>query len=431
MHYPSRRSFLRQSVFAGAAWATGSAWAAPTLAREGSANDRIRLAVIGLNNRGLAHVDGFLAHPNVEVACVCDVAETALAPAVAAVEKRQGKRPRTERDLRRVLEDPQIDAVSIATPNHWHTPATVLACAAGKHVYLEKPGSHDAAECGLLVAAARRHQRLVQLGTQRRSWPWLREVMQALHEGMLGKLCFARSWYVSQRPSIGHGRRVPVPSWLDWDLWQGPAPARPYLDNLVHYHWHWRWHWGGGELANNGPHGLDLIRWGLRVDAPRQVSCSGRRYHFDDDQETPDICLASYDFGHCGALWESMSCDPHVQEGVPFGVNFHGELGTLVVAGNSARWLDPKDKVVKEFKGPSQDAFHFGNFLAAIREGAPLHAPIADSQWSALLCHVGNLAWRTGQVLRCDPKTGHPVGDAAARRWWGREYRPGWKPRVS
>lgn len=423
---PSRRQFLATAVVAGAA----AAWPLPTLAAQGSPARRLRIGVMGVHGRGLAHIEAFLAQPDVEIAYVCDVDERALEPAAAAASKRQGTRPQTVRDFRRILDDPSVDVLAIAAPNHWHAPATILACAAGKHVYVEKPGSHNAAETEWMATAARRHERLVQVGTQRRSWPWIQEAMAALHGGILGKLCFARTWYTNRRGTIGRGQPGTIPAWLDWDLWQGPAPARPFVDNVVHYNWHWRWHWGGGELANNGVHALDLARWGLRVDHPLQVTCAGRRYHFEDDQETPDIYLTTFDFGTCGASWESHSCDPHGFEGSSFGVNFYGEQGTLVLTGNQARLLDLKDGLVREFKGPGGDAVHVANLVQAIREGTPLSAPIEDSRRSALLCHLGNIAWRVGRTLNVDHATGHIRGDRGAARLWSREYRPGWKPRV-
>ena len=423
----SRRRFLQATSVAGAGMLVlGSA---PSLQAAGAAR-RLRLGVMGVHSRGMAHINGFLAQPEVEIAYVCDVDERALEPAAAAAAKRQGSRPRTVRDFRRILDDPQVDALAIAAPNHWHAPATILACAAGKHVYVEKPGSHNAAETELMVKAARHHRRLVQLGTQRRSWPWIMETMQALHEGVIGRIRFARTWYTNRRGSIGRGKPGPAPAWLDWNLWQGPAPERPFLDNIVHYNWHWRWHWGGGELANNGVHVLDLARWGLQVNRPQRVTSAGRRYHFEDDQETPDIYVTTFDFGACGASWESHSCDPHGFEGESFGVLFYGERGTLVLTNGKARILDPQDKLVREIQGPGGDGLHFANFVDAIRQGTPLSAPMEEGARSALLCHLGNIAWRTGQTVDLEASTGRIKGNRVASRLWSREYRRGWTPKV-
>jgi predicted dehydrogenase len=280
------------------------------------------------------------------------------------------------------------------------------------------------------VEAARKHKRVVQMGNQRRSWPWVIEGMRALHNGEIGKLFFARAWYTNRRGSIGRGKVAPVPDWLDYELWQGPAPERPFRDNIIHYNWHWFWHWGTGELGNNGIHALDLARWGLQVDAPQRVTCGGNRYHFDDDQETPDIYVTTFDFGDKGISWDGQSCDPRGFEGSGFGVNFHGENGTLVMAGNDVKIYDTKDKLVRDIKGKGDDVLHFANFADAIRDGKKLNAEIEDGQRSTMLCHLGNIAWRSGHTINFDPKARKIVGDRNAAEFWRREYRRGWEPKV-
>lgn len=424
----NRRKFLHTtSTFA--AGATLLTALAPGLNAQ-NANSRLRIGVIGCNGRGLDHISGFASVPNVEIAYVCDVDARAMAKGITAAEIKQGRKPQGERDLRRMLEARDLDAVSIAAPDHWHTPAAMLASAAGKHVYVEKPGSHNARESQWIVAAARKHRRVVQMGNQRRSWPWVQQAMQALHAGELGKLRFARAWYTNHRPSIGHGKPVPVPEWLDYSLWQGPAPERPYRDNILHYNWHWFWNWGTGELGNNGVHALDLARWGLNVDAPKRVTAAGARYFFDDDQETPDTCVATFDFGDQALIWEGQSCAPRGFEGSGFGVNFYGDNGTLVIAGDRARIYDLKDKMVREFEGKGDDVIHFANFADAIRNGSTLNSEIEEGQKASLLCHLGNIAWRSGRVVSLDPGTMKLTGDKATPKFWGREYRKGWEPKV-
>jgi predicted dehydrogenase len=426
-----RRQFLKQTAVLG----TGLAAAAVTRPSRSqgapaSPADRIRVAVMGTNGRGLAHISHYLSIPNVEIAYVCDVDTRAVDKGLAAVAKKQEKKPQTAADVRRVLEDPNVDVLSIAAPNHWHAPAAILACAAGKHVYVEKPGSHNPHEGQLLVAAARRHRRIVQMGNQRRSWPWVQAAMQALHDGELGKLFFARTWYNNLRPSIGRGKVTPPPDWLDYRLWQGPAPERPYKDNLIHYNWHWHWHWGNGEIGNNGIHALDLARWGLKVDCPQKVACGGQRYHYQDDQETPDIYVTTFDFGDCGASWESHSCDPHGFEGTGFGVTFYGEKGAMVMAGNDCKILDLNNKLVRQIKSPHDDTDHFRNFLDCVRTGQRPHSEIEEGQRSTLLCHLGNIAYRTGRTLNLDPKSKTILGDDEAAQLWSRSYQPGWEPKV-
>jgi len=354
----------------------------------------------------------------------------ALEKGIAAVAKKKDRKPKGVKDLRRVLDDAEVDAVSIATPDHWHAPAAILACAAGKHVYVEKPGSHNPHESELLVAAARKHNRVVQMGNQRRSWPWVIEAIQALKSGELGKLFFARAWYTNHRASIGHGKPATIPEWLDYSLWQGPAPEKPFRDNILHYNWHWFWHWGTGELGNNGVHFLDLARWGLGVDYPRRITCGGNRYHFHDDQETPDTYSLNFDFGNCGIAWEGQSCDPHGFEGASVGVNFYGDKGSLAMAGNNVKVYDLNDKIVREIKGQHDDVLHFANFIAAIREGKKLTFEIEDGQRSTLLCHLGNIAWRSGRTINFQPETRKIIGDKTASALCRRTYRAGWEPKV-
>lgn len=391
-------------------------------------NKKIVVGVMGTNGRGMAHISAFLALPNVEVGYVCDVDSRAVDKAAAAVERAQSRKPKGVTDFRRILDDPEVHVLSIAAPNHWHAPATILACSAGKHVYVEKPGSYCPKEAELMVVAARKYRRAVQMGNQRRSWPWVMEAMQRLHAGELGALQFARTWYNNMRPSIGRGQPAPIPDWLDYRLWQGPAPDRPFKDNLLHYNWHWHWHWGNGELGNNGIHALDLARWGLGVDCPKTVTCGGGRYQYQDDQETPDIYVTSFDFGDKGASWESHSCHPRGFEGTGFGVHFYGEKGSLVIAGNSCKIYDRKNAVIGEISGRGGDGVHFGNFVDAIRNGTPLNSEIEEAQKSTLLCHLGNIAYRTGHTLHLDPATRQIQNDPAAAKLWNREYQKGWEP---
>lgn len=422
-----RRDFLKQSLRLGAVLACSRPLA---VLRAKSPNELVRVAVIGCNGRGKDHIAGFLSVPNTEIACICDVDARALDRGIDLASQKQATKPKALTDLRVLLEDPDIDAVSIATPDHWHAPATILACAAGKHVYVEKPASHNLDESRWMVAAAAKHQRQVQMGTQRRSWPGMIEAMQALHSGELGRLYLARGWYTNHRPGIGHGKIVPVPSWLNWTLWQGPAPEEPLRDNLPHYNWHWFWTWGTGELGNNGVHALDLARWGLQVDYPKRVTCGGGRYHFQDDWQTPDSGVASYDFGDKGIVWDCQSCDPHGFEDASFGVDFYGEHGCMIIAGSKARILDINDKPVRAIDIRGGDRVHFENFIEAIRSGTGLNAPIPEAEKSTALCHLGNIAWRSGQTVDLDPRTGTILGNRKVRALAGRTYRPGWKPKV-
>ena len=420
----SRRSFIKESTLAGAALI-----AVPHAIRAANkASNTLRVGVMGLS-RGVAHVRRYAETPNVEVAYVCDVDESRLQRGTRALKQEKVK---GVGDFREILEDKNIDALSIAAPNFWHTPAAVLAMQAGKHVYVEKPGSHNMAEANAIVAASRKYDRRVQMGNQRRSYPFVREGIQRLHEGAIGKVLSARTWYNNRRPSIGKGKPTKPPTNLNYELWEGPTPHVPYVDNLVHYNWHWRWHWGGGEITNNGVHSLDIARWGLAVDLPERVTYNGGRYYHDDDQETPDTGEATFHFGDRYASWSGSSCDPRRDEKLPF-CKFYGENGVMIMRGsNDYQILDRDGKELDKQSGPGGEPAHFQNFVDAIRDkSVKLNSEIGDVQNSSKLCHLGNIAYRTSGALKCDPKKGGAlVKNPEGEKLWGREYRKGWKPKV-
>ena len=424
----TRRTFIRRTALA--AGTTAALGLRPRLRAADSPGDKIIVGIMGVNGRGTDHARALSGISNVEIAYLCDVDTRAADKAAKAIGEKVARRPKTVKDFRRILDDKSVDALFIAAPDHWHAPATILACAAGKHVYVEKPASHNAREGELAVAAARKHNRVVQLGTQRRSYPGVIEAIQKLHAGVLGRVLFSRGWYNNARASIGHGTVAPAPEWLDWELWQGPAPERPFHSNYVHYNWHWFWHWGTGELGNNGIHSLDICRWGLGVDYPVRVSSGGGKYRHDDDQETPDTQTVTFDFGGKSMAWEGRSWHPRGFEGSQFGIAFYGEKGTMVIDGGSYKILDFKGAEIDKGTSPASDKGHFDNFLDCIRTGKRPRADIEEGHKSTLLCHLGNIAWRTGHTLNIDPKTGRILDDPAAQALWSREYRPGWEPVV-
>ncbi|GIW78549.1 MAG: NADH-dependent dehydrogenase [Gemmatales bacterium] len=424
----NRRVFLGQSATAAAAGMASSMLVARAANK---ANRKMVVAVLGLG-RGRAHIRACLDLPDVEIAYICDVDQRRVDSAMKTISSAASKAVPTRgvTDLRKILDDKSVDAITIAMPNHWHAPATILGCQAGKHVYVEKPGSHNAQEGEWMVEAARKYKRVVQMGNQRRSWPSVIEAMDKLKDGVIGTVRSARTWYNNRRRGIGKGKPAPVPPYLDYALWQGPAPVRPYKDNLIHYNWHWHWHWGGGELANNGVHALDLARWGLGVDCPRRVTCGGGRYHFDDDQETPDTAMATFDFGDKVALWDCSSCHQRVAEKLAF-VTFYGDKGSLAMTGGGAyKIYDLQGKVISEGSAPGGDRVHFANFFDSIREGKRPSAEIEDAQKSTLLCHLGNIAYRTGHTLTLDPQKRLILNDKEAQTLWGREYNKEWQPKV-
>lgn len=415
-----------------------TALAFPAILLAQAPSRRIRVAVVGTAGRGTAHAVELAKLAGVEVAYICDVDDAHAASAAAAVEKKGFKKPATARDFRKVLEEKDLDAISIATPNHWHTPAALLAMSAGKHVYVEKPCSHNAREGELLVEAARTHKKVVQHGTQRRSWPGLQEAVARMRAGELGRLLSARAYYFNSRPTIGKGTPGPVPAGLDWPIWQGPAPEKEFRTNYVHYNWHWFWHWGNGELGNNGVHMLDVARWGLGLAYPDRVSSAGAKVRFpDDDQETPDTNTVTYDFttstGPVTVTWENRSWNKVTPSDPKHDVAFFGEKASLLVQGNGYTIQDLKGNEIAKGTGPGGDTTHFQNFVDAIRGEAKLNAEIEEGHISTLWCHLGNIAWRTQSVVHFDAAkkalaTGRNVPDAP--KLWSREYRPGWEPKV-
>jgi len=392
------------------------------------ASGTVVLALMGANNRGSQLAERFAKVPGVEFAYVCDPDERAIAKGIDAAASGGRRRPTGVKDFRRALDDPAIDGLVCAAPNHWHAAATVLACAAGKHVYVEKPCSQTPDEGERMIAAAERAKRVVQVGVQRRSGPLYREAMARIHDGVIGDVLLAKGWYYADRPSIGRGQEVAVPAWLDYDLWQGPAPERPYRDNLIHYNWHWFWHWGNGELGNNGVHTIDLARWALGVDFPTRVTAMGGRYRFDDDQQTPDTHTVTWDCGGKLLVWEGLSWTTALKPMPDVGVELRGSNGSMVVTDAGCSVYDPAGKLVDQTKGSRGDTEHLENFLAAVRGDASVNSSIVEGHRSALMCHLGNMAYRLEKPLEIDATTGRPRDVDAMAKYWSREYRPGWLP---
>ncbi len=392
------KTHLDRRLFLGAAGA--GVLFAPGRSAKAKASERVRVAVIGLKNRGTDHARMFAANPGSEVVAVCDVDDAMFAKPVKAVEKAAGKAPAIEKDFRRLLDDKTINAVTIATPDHWHALLTVLACQAGKDVYVEKPASHDVVEGRRMVEAARKYNRIVQLGTQRRSAPYVQEAIERVRSGSIGKVGMARAWTHQKRHSIGHGHPGSVPPGLDYALWQGPAPGRPYYENRLHYNWHWFWNWGTGELGNNGIHCLDVARWGLGVEAPTNVSSSGGKYAFDDDQETPDTQVAAWEFPGACLVYEHRIWSNHPEEGSLFGIAFYGDKGTLII--NEKGWRIEDGETAKGQTSPDGQALHVQNFLDCVKSRQKPNADIEIGHLSTRLCHLGNIAYRTGKKLAFD-----------------------------
>lgn len=436
-----RRDFIRQSALAGA----GLLLYSPTFGGRSLA-DKIVVGVMGINSRGHYLARMFAQLPDVEVGFICDVDEIALNKTVAEIEKLTGKKPKSFKDVRLMLEEKDLDALVVAAPDHWHAPASLMALKAGKHVYVEKPCSHNPAEGEILTAGASKYNKIVQMGNQRRSFPKVIEAITKLHAGVIGKVYFAKGWYANARKTIGTGKSATVPSHLDYELWQGPAPRKPYRDNLIHYNWHWFWHWGTGEALNNGTHEIDVMRWGLGVDYPTKVISAGGRYAFNDDWETPDTQTITYEFPNGKAmLWEGRSCNDYDEFRSGRGVVFYGEKGTMVIpGGDDYKIYELGGKLIQDVKteiqqadatntmgmGEKLDSLHLQNFVDAVRGKVKQTSPISEGHKSTLLPQLGNIAWRSGQALYCDETNGHVKNKLEAAKYWSREYEKGWEMKL-
>lgn len=430
-----RREFLNATSRLGAGGLVASLAAGVHVAcadEKDSKKDRppVKVAIMGVNSRGKQLLPGFVEIPEVEVAYICDPDSDTIPSAVKIVQDGGKPTPRIEKDFRVALDDPSVTALVCAAPDHWHALATILACQAGKDVYVEKPCCHNPIEGQRMVAAARRYNRVVQVGTQRRSGVDMQALVKEVQSGRLGKVNFVRCWITSVRPNIGHAEPSAPPPNLDFNLWCGPGPDSAYRKNLVHYHWHWRWDYGTGECGNNGIHALDIARWGLGIDYPETIACGGGKYFFDDDQETPDTQLATFDLPGASIQWEHRTWSPRGIDGEGFGVAFYGSEGTLVTNGRG--WViyegtGKNEKVAARHDGSELEKAHKGNFLDCIVSRERPVADIEIAHRSTLFCHLANIALRTRSVLKFDGKTETIVGNEPAAKLMGRTYRKGFE----
>jgi predicted dehydrogenase len=436
----SRREFLKDIALGSAGLAVGLN--AKSYARILGANDRVNFAVIGLHGRAYAHLEGIRQNKGALITHICDVDKRELDKFGAAVKKQFDQSPATEKDFRKILESKDVDVITIATPEHWHAPMAIAGLQAGKHVYVEKPCSHNPYEGELLVQAQKKYGKLVQMGNQQRSSEHSIEIIQKIKGGLIGRPYFGKAWYSNTRKAIGVGKVVPVPDYLDWDLWQGPAPRKPYKDNIHPYNWHWFWHWGTGETLNNGTHEVDLCRWALGVDYPNAISASGGRYHFKDDWEFYDTLVTSYEYDDKMITWEGMCCQGKEYYGRSRGVTIHGTEGTVLLDRGGYQVFALNDKLINEFNTPktnttqdlqsidSMTTRHFQNLIAAIQTGEKLRSPIEEGNISVTMLQLSNVAWKVNRTLQLDKKTAHILGDEKAMAMWRREYEKGWEPKV-
>jgi len=401
-----------------------------------SPNDTVRMGVVGLGGRGQSHVDAWSSmEPNVQVVAICDVDESHIGNKLKRLSDKGLKKPATYVDMRKMLDDKNIDAISIASPNHWHTLQTIWACQAGKDVYVEKPCSHNVFESQQIVAAARKYDRIVQQGSQSRSSPALQEAVQKMKDGEFGEIYMARGLCYKFRDTIGKTPVSPVPPGVDYDLWTGPAPKREFTKNRFHYNWHWFWDTGNGDLGNQGIHEVDIARWGLGVTHPTKVSAIGGKFMFDDDQETPNTISASYEFDVDGKK-KMMTFEvrhwisPHeagIDEGKPgntIGNQFYGSKGYLVID-NYNKYYSFMGK--EQTPGPTATKRdeHWANFIGAVRsrKRQDLTAEVEEGALSCNLVHLANISYRLGRTLNWDAKTLTVVNDPEANKMLTRDYR--------
>ena len=415
----TRRDFVKSSMAAGVVMAL-------PFSRVRGANDEIRVAVAGLRGQGGSHIGNFRNTAGVRIVALCDVDGNILEREVKKFKERNEKAD-AYIDCRKMLEDKSIDAISIATPDHWHVPLAAYSVVAGKDVYVEKPLSHTVAEGRLLVNLARKHARIVQHGTQSRSSEGLMEAIEYLRSGKLGKIRMAKAINSQLRGPIGREPDTDPPSNVNYDLWLGPAPKRPFNPNRFHYNWHWFWDYGTGDTGNDGIHQIDIARWGLGVEMPKAVSCSGGQLFYNDDHETPDTQIATFEYDNAYLMFEMRLWTPYPHEGHENGNIFYGDNGTMSIG------RDGWQVTFKDGKpgpgGSRRDGSHIANFIKAVRtrKVSDLNADVEVGHCSAALCHMANIAMRVGRRLRFDASREQFVDDAEANTYLSKQYRKGFE----
>ncbi len=427
----SRREFVRNAAMGATA---GVVMVGTSKTSWAGANDRVRVAQIGIRGRGKDHMGGMLGQKGVEYTTLCDIDESLFAPRIKEFfEKRGLPKPKTETDMRVVFGDKDVDAVMIATPNHWHSLAAIWALQAGKHVYVEKPCSHNLFEGAKLVEAAQKYGRVVQHGSQIRSNPSMQEAIRLLNEGVIGEVYMARGLCYRWRGDIGKKQDSPVPEGVDYNLWLGPAPERPFNENRFHYNWHYMWDYGNGDIGNQGVHQMDVARWGLGVGLPTRVTSMGNMCIFDDDKEVPNVITTAFDFPNAGKkgkmlVFDTRPWSTNDEKGAKVGVIFYGSGGYMVIDSYSHyKVYLCKGEGQKETPGPEGDneGDHYANFVEAVRANDPskVNAPIREGHLSSALCHLGLISAKLDRSLEFDPVKADFVNDAEASALLTRKYR--------
>lgn len=397
-----------------------------------AASDKVTVCLMGAGGRGQTMAQWFGALPDVRIPLICDVDENVTGKVMKMVTESQGQAPRLISDIRRALDDKSVDAIVMATPLHWHAPGTILACDAGKDVYVEKPASHNIREGRLMVDAARRNRRIVQMGIQSRSRPVTQRFVEYVQSGQLGKTLMAKVWNVQMRRSIGRKADEPVPAGVNYDIWTGPLPKMPFNRNRYHGTVNWHWHYGTGDIGNDGVHWLDIARWAMGLGVPRQVSGMGAKLYFDDDQQTPDTMNITYDYGDKlihfeQRLWNRYRLEASENTVAVYGDQGMAQVGRWQGGHHEFRVFDNAGKMIHSDREPSPDFNHHArNFIDCIKSRQQPAGDIEAGHLSTVLCHLGNIVARTGRAIRYDARAEGIVKDTAAQRFVSREYRPHW-----
>ncbi|MFC6859158.1 Gfo/Idh/MocA family protein [Zunongwangia atlantica] len=442
----SRRKFLKNTALGGTALAFSSSlmgMPAKSYNRIIGSNDRLNVAIAGLGRRLAAFYNPIaLKESNVHLSYLCDVMESQRAKALNNFSERIAYKPKLEVDIRKIIEDKDIDVLFNLTPDHWHTPGSIMALKAGKHVYVEKPCSHNMNENELLVQAANKYDKLVQMGNQQRSSGHTIDIINQIHNGVIGKPYKAVAFYVNSRDAVPVQKRAAVPQGLDWELWQGPAVHREYTSETWNYNWHWYgWNYGTGEAGNNATHELDVARWALQVEYPEYTKVLAHKRQFKDDGwEMYDSMEATFSFPDDKVIqWDGKSRNGYNTYGAGRGTIIYGSNGAAFVDRERYEITDLNGKIIKEFKSGSNESgtalggggdtstAHVLNFFNSIRGKDKLQAPIADAAVSMAMVHYANIAYRTGNEFEINSKTGH-IYDRKAMKLWDRKYEKGWEP---
>lgn len=444
MDKTNRREFVKKSTLGAAAITIGGVgFSAQSYRRIIGSNDRLTIALVGCGRRVRAYFDPIIKNKEtITVGYVCDVMKERRDTVTAEIAEKLGYSPVSENDFRRALADDQVDAIFNATPDHWHAPGTWMALEAGKHVYVEKPLTHNPEEAELLIRFQKKFGKVIQMGNQQRSAPDSIQIIGEIHDGMIGEPYLAVAFYTNQRGRVKNPTPAAIPEGLDWELFQGPAPRIPYHDNYFDYDWHWFWNWGTAETGNNATHEVDVGRWALQVDFPEKIVVNAGKYHFPDDGWTMyDTMDATFIFpGGKTIRWDGKSRNNYKTYGTDRGTIIYGTEGSVYVDRGGYKLVDRTGKLVKDSRSELDEAgtalggggdmttLHVENFFAAIRGKAKLKSPVEEGAKSTHMCHLANIAYRTGKVLDCDPENGHILDDEAMKLW-GRSYEPGWEPK--